>query len=146
SRFAVVQPCQEFQLCQQMIGRCTAVDFETESLVVELVFEHDLACRAIQKPGAFEQRTPWLGKSGFKKVDVARAQVDERDGRRLAEFGEALEMPFIGISEREPENSPGIYCARYHMLKYFLPSRSCCAPFQMATANGVPAFRAGICK
>src|SRR5215467_6680785 len=55
-------------------------------------------------------------------------------------------MLCVGVSERKPENHPSVYCARYHMLKYFLPSRSCCEPFQMATANGVPAFRPGTCK
>ena len=144
--FAVIQPGQEFQLREQMIGRCPAIDLQAKVLVVELVFEHHVAGRAIQQPGAFEQRTSRLWQARFKQVDIERAQFRQRSRYGFAELGKALQMALVGIPEREAEDCPGVYCARYHIVKYFLPSRSCWEPFQMATANGVPAFRSGTCR
>jgi hypothetical protein len=37
---AMIQPCQEFQLREQMIGRGPGVDFQAEILIEQLVFQH----------------------------------------------------------------------------------------------------------
>jgi len=65
-RFAVIQPGQERQLCQQVVGRGAAVDLETEGVVVKLIFQHHFFRRPIQQPCAFQQRTSWLWQTGFE--------------------------------------------------------------------------------
>jgi hypothetical protein len=98
--FAVIQPGQEFQLRQQVIGRRPSVDLQAEALIVELVFEYHVARRAIQQPGAFEQRTPRLRQAGFEQVDIERAQFFERGWRGFAKVAKARQMALVGIPQR----------------------------------------------
>src|ERR1039457_7236530 len=128
-----------------MIWGCAAVDFQAEVLVEDLILEHHFAGRTVQEPGALEQRAARLRQAGFEQVDIERAQFLQRAGHIFAEFAEALKVALAGIGQGEAENGPGVQRARYHTVKYFLPSRSCCAPFQTAMANAVPAGRSCNC-
>jgi hypothetical protein len=65
--FAVIQPGQKLQLREQVIGRRPAIDLQAEVLIVEFVLEHYVARRAVQQPGAFEQRTSRLRQARFKQ-------------------------------------------------------------------------------
>jgi hypothetical protein len=110
---AMIQPGQEFQLREQVIGRRPAVDLQAEVLIVEFVFEDHIAGRAIQQPGTFEQWASRLRQARFKQVDIERAQFCERARYGLAEIGKALQMALVGIRQSEAENCPRVYCARY---------------------------------
>src|ERR1019366_9328209 len=141
----MIEPGQEFQLREQVIGRGLGKDFQTEVLIEKLVLQHHVARRTIQQPGAFEQRAARLRQPGLKQIDIERPQLRECAGDVFAKRRETFQVALVGIGQSEAENRPVVQRSGCHMEKYFLPSRSWWLPFQIATATGVPGGRSGSC-
>jgi hypothetical protein len=71
----MIQPRQEFQLREQMIGRRLGMDLQTKVLIEKLVLQHHIARRTIQQPGALQQGAARLRQPGLKQIDIERPQL-----------------------------------------------------------------------
>src|ERR1019366_2471332 len=141
----MIEPGQEFQLREQMIGRGLGMDFQAEILIEKLVLQHHIARWTIQQPGAFEQRAAGLRQPGLKQINIERPQLLQCAGDVVAKLREALQVALVGIGQSEAQDRPVVQRSGCHMEKYFRPSRSSWLPFQIATATGVPGGRSGSC-